>query len=162
MKKINIEEKLPIGWREWVSLPSLAIPGIKAKIDTGARTSSIHASRIEIEKKRGKRYARFTVYPLTSNRNISIDCFTEIIDEKKVTDSGGRSEMRYFIRTDLVIGERRWKIDVSLSNRDKMRFRLLLGREALAGKVVIDPKKQYLTSRAFSHAYDIKTGGEVQ
>ncbi len=154
MKKKNLIEKTPVGWREWVSLPSLAIPGIKAKIDTGARTSSIHASNIEVINKKGKRYARFTVYPLYNNRKIFIDCLTEIIDEKKVTDSGGKSEMRYFIRTDLVMGERRWEIDVTLTNREGMRFRMLLGREALAGKVIIDPKRQYLTGRVFSRSYD--------
>lgn len=154
MKKEKTFMKIPIGWREWVSLPGLAIPGIKAKIDTGARTSSIHASNIEVVKKRGKRYVRFTVYPLYNNRKISVNCLTEIIQEKKVTDSGGKSEMRFFIKTDLVIGEKKWEIDITLSNRERMRFKMLLGREALAGKVIIDPKRQYLTGRSFAHLYD--------
>jgi hypothetical protein len=161
MKKKIIDEKTCIGWREWVCLPDLAIPGIKAKIDTGARTSSIHASDIEVVKKKQKRYVRFTVFPLYNNRDISIECQSEIIDERKVTDSGGKSEIRYFIKTDLVIGERRWEIDVTLTNRENMRFRMLLGREALAGKVIIDPRKQYLAGRVFAHVYDsITTGSE--
>jgi hypothetical protein len=154
MKKVKTIEKMRIGWREWVCLPDLTIPGIKAKIDTGARTSSIHASNIEVVKKGKKRYAKFIVYPLYNNRTVFIDCLSEIIDEKRVTDSGGKSEMRYFIETDLVMGERRWKIDVSLTCRKKMRFRMLLGREALAGKVIIDPRKQYLSGKVFSQAYD--------
>ena len=114
-------EDTAIGWREWVALPDLGLPALKAKIDTGARTSALHAFLIEPYQQDGVDMLRFLIHPLQRNQDFEIECHTPVYDFREVTDSGGHREMRYVIQTDIVVGERRWPIEMTLTNRDTMR-----------------------------------------
>ncbi len=133
-----------IGWREWISLPELHVPHIKAKIDTGARTSALHAFAIETVKARGVWLARFKLHPFQGRTDIVKVCEAEIIDRRWVTDSGGHREQRYVIVTTAQVSSHQWPIEMTLTDRDIMRFRMLLGRTALDSKFLVDPKASYL------------------
>jgi hypothetical protein len=152
MRNRNQEGKPEIGWREWVSLPELGIPAIKAKIDTGARTSTMDAFLVETFQERGQRRLRFGVHPLQKRRDICIFCIADVMDQRTVTDSGGHHEERFVISTAIRIGERQWPIEITLSNREEMRFRMLLGRTALDG-LVIDPRASYRMGRSLAKEY---------
>ena len=136
--------KISIGWCEWCELPDFDIPYIKAKIDTGAKTSSLHAFDIERITKKGKPYVRFSIHPVQFNDVITFKRTAEIIDERSVMSSNGQKEKRYVIATSLQMGDLMWGIELTLSNRDPLRYRLLLGREALRKNVVIHPGKSCL------------------
>jgi hypothetical protein len=138
---------IKVGWREWVSLPQLGLPAIKAKVDTGARTSALHAFRIEEFSDNDVEYARFWIHPIQNNVEIEHMCEARIIDKRQVSDSGGHKEERYVIATDLYIDGVSWPIELTLSNRDKMKFRMLLGRTAMKDRVVVDPTSSYLCRR---------------
>lgn len=139
------EVDLPVlGWREWLALPELGVPKIKAKVDTGARSSALHASAIETFDD-GR--VRFLLRPLQNSTDTQW-CEAELIDRRWVTDSGGHRELRPFIRTPIVLGETCWDVEISLSARDTMRFRMLLGRTAIAGRFVVDPQASFVQRRA--------------
>lgn len=133
-----------IGWREWLGLPELGIPHIKAKIDTGARTSALHAFRVESYQEDGKQWVRFGMHPLQKNTDYEQWCSAEVIDEREVSDSGGHREIRYVIRTIATLANYQWDIDITLTNRDTMKFRMLLGRTAMAGHFSVNPEASYL------------------
>ena len=137
--------KKRIGWREWVRLPDLNVGRIKAKIDTGARTSVLHAFKIAPFTKDGASYVRFVVHPLQRLRKPEITCVALVIDHRNVTDSGGRVELRYVIRTSLKLGKSRWPIELTLTNRDQMGFRMLIGRQALRRRYVVDTGRSFVT-----------------
>jgi hypothetical protein len=138
--KISIvNDKLLIGRNEWCELPDLHIPAIKAKIDTGAKTSALHAFDIEPFQKNNKHFVHFKMYPLQGNDDVVIDCIAPLIDERHIMSSSGHIEHRCVILTTVVIAGQQWEIQVTLSNRDPLRYRLLLGREALNNRVLIDP-----------------------
>lgn len=139
-------ENLTIGWREWLALPELQIPAIKEKIDTGARTSALHAFFVEPFKKDGIQMVRFGVHPLQKRLDLEIVCEAPVKDYRSVSDSGGHREMRYVIETDICFGDRTLRAELTLTNRDNMRFRMLLGRTAMAEMSVL-PDKSYLTGR---------------
>jgi hypothetical protein len=143
MKKKLIEQKL-IGWREWVALPALGIPRIKTKIDTGARTSSLHAFSLNLFQENGKQKIRFEMHPFQKNQEIIVSCVADIIDKRPITDSGGHREERYVICTPLAIGGEIWPIEITLTERDNMLFRMLLGRRAIRRKFIINPAKSFL------------------
>lgn len=138
MKRIK-EPKMIIGWREWLALPDLGVPGIKAKVDTGAKTSTLHAFDVVPFEKDGMRFVSFNIHPLQGNDDIVIPCTAPLVDRRKVTNSGGQSQKRYVIGTTLHIAGRAWPIELTLTNRDTMKFRMLLGRNAMAGRLIVDP-----------------------
>src|SRR5210317_743538 len=142
MEAIGNMENLTIGWREWLALPELQIPAIKAKVDTGARTSALHAFFVEPFVKDGVQMVRFGVHPLQKRLDLEIACEAPVKDYRAVSDSGGHREMRYVIETDVVLGDLKKRIEMTLTNRDNMRFRMLLGRTAMAGMSVL-PDKSY-------------------
>lgn len=135
-----------IGWREWLALPELQVPAIKAKIDTGARTSALHAFFVEPFTKDGRQMVRFGVHPLQKRLDVEIFCEAPVKDFREVSDSGGHREMRYVIETTILIGDLPRQIEMTLTNRDNMKFRMLLGRTAMEGLRVI-PDQSYLTGR---------------
>lgn len=133
------KEKAVIGWREWVALPELGVDRIKAKIDTGARTSAIHAFGIKPFERDGVHYVRFSLHPVQHHRNPVVDCEARVVDERIVTSSNGKQEHRYVIETTVRLGEEVWPIEMTLTNRDEMGFRMLLGRAAVRRRFVVDP-----------------------
>ena len=140
-----MQEKQIIGWREWVHLPALNITKIKAKIDTGARTSALHAFEVSEYEKEGVRRVRFAVHPIQDDQQTVVECDEVVMDQRIVMDSGGHQEQRYIIKTLFQLGQRQWPIEMTLTNRDTMKFRMLLGRTAMRGKVMVDPSKSYLS-----------------
>ncbi|MDH3870314.1 MAG: ATP-dependent zinc protease [Desulfuromonadales bacterium] len=135
-----------IGWREWLALPELQVPAIKAKIDTGARTSALHAFFVEPFTREGRQMVRFGVHPLQKRLDVEIFCEAPVKDFREVSDSGGHREMRYVIETTILIGDLPRQVEMTLTNRDNMKFRMLLGRTAMEGLQVI-PDQSYLTGR---------------
>ena len=141
------EQTLKIaGWREWVALPELGIFRIKAKMDTGARTSCIHAFEVEPFERDGAKWVRFSVHPEQDNIEHIITCEAEVVDFRSVTDSGGHREMRYVIKTLIEFKNMRWPAEFTLTNRDTMKFRMLVGRTTMNGRLVIDPSLSYQLS----------------
>lgn len=137
-------QKPMLGWREWVALPELKLAKIKAKIDTGARSSALHAFAIEPYRKGGQRWVMFAIHPLQRNSEVSIECHAAVRDRRIVMDSGGHKQRRYVIETPLVLGRASINAEMTLTDRDSMRFRMLLGRTAMNGRFIIDPCASYL------------------
>ena len=136
---MDSDEKLVLGSEEWCALPSLGIPAIKARVDSGAKTSSIHAFNISSFKRGGDLWVSFEVHPLQQDRRVVIRCEAPVVDRRGVKSSSGVSEKRYVIKAPFSIGEHTWEIEITLANRDSMGFRMLLGREAMADRVLVDP-----------------------
>ena len=136
-----------IGWREWVALPELGVAAVKVKIDTGARSSALHAFDIEPFQQHGKEWVRFTVQPLQRNAKQRVQAEAEVLDVRSVRNSGGQSEHRWVIQTPVVMGEHRWPIELTLTNRDQMGFRMLLGRQAVRRRFMIDCGHSFLWGR---------------
>jgi len=137
-------QELTFGWEEWVALPELGLPAIKAKIDTGARTSALHAHDIEVFGPASKPKVRFNVHPVAGNEDITITCSAPIIDRREVTSSNGEAELRYVISTKMDVGGETWPIDVTLTNRAGMTSRMLLGRQALTDHNTTAPTEKRL------------------
>lgn len=140
-----------IGWREWLSLPELGIPSIRAKIDTGARTSALHAFKIEPFEKNGEAWVRFYLHPYKKRRDYVVMCESAIVEQRNVTDSGGHKEQRYVIATQLNMGEHLLSVELSLTNRASMRYLMLLGRTALRdAHLIVDSAHSYLLGKPMS------------
>lgn len=128
-------------------LPDLGIPKVKAKIDTGARSSSLHAFDVRTFKKKGKTYVRFKVHPLQRNSKRTVECEALVLEYRKITSSNGHAQQRPVILTTIdVLGEA-LEIELTLANRDAMGFRMLLGREAVRGRFLVDAGKSFYAGR---------------
>jgi hypothetical protein len=136
-----------LGWREWAALPELGLDRIKVKVDTGARTSTLHTYRVEAFDHGGMPWVRFWVHPLQRSVAMMMICSAPMADRRVVRDSGGHEELRYVIRTPVQLGGAAWPIEVTLTDRDSMGFRMLLGRTALVGRYLVDPGASYLAAR---------------
>ncbi|POP53426.1 ATP-dependent zinc protease family protein [Zhongshania marina] len=136
-----------LGWREWISLPDLGISGIKAKIDTGARSSSLHAIDIQTITVDGEQWVEFKVQPLQHQTDAPLHCRAPIKDYRQVTDSGGHRSMRYVIETTINIGSEQFTAEVTLADRSQMMFRMLLGRTAMKNRYTVDPGRSYCASQ---------------
>lgn len=136
-----------IGWREWVSLPGLGITTIKAKVDTGARTSALHAFALKPFRENGKEKIAFDIHPIQHNNHDKITCIAEVIDKRLVSDSGGHIEERFVIQTTIILAGQSWPIEITLTERENMLFRMLLGRSALRRRFIINPTRSFLSTK---------------
>lgn len=143
----EIDQILRLGWREWAALPDLGLPAIKVKVDTGARTSALHAFYTEKYQLDSVDMVKFLIHPIQTNHDFHVECHAPLIDYREVSDSGGHRNMRYVIETSIVIGNSNWPIEITLTNRDNMRFRMLLGRRAMEARAVIEPGASYLNGK---------------
>ncbi len=148
MRKAKKEAKQlsVIGWREMLTLPDLNVERVKAKIDTGARTSALHAFNCQEFQQDGKTMIRFEIHPLQRNNKHSILAESELLEYRRVTNSGGHPQIRPVILTTIQLGKHQWQAELTLTNRDVMGFRMLLGRQAVRGLFSIDPGKSFLQS----------------
>ncbi|MCI5072719.1 RimK/LysX family protein [bacterium] len=141
-KNLNI-----IGWREWIALPELEIEKIKAKVDSGARTSSLHAHKLKLIKKSDGDYAQFFVHPHQDSSKDKVFCEAKIIEYRNIKSSNGLTEKRPIVQTIIKIMDQSWLINLSLTNRDEMGFRMLLGRTSISKRFLIDVSKSFITSK---------------
>jgi hypothetical protein len=162
IKKKSPQPNAIIGWKEWIGLPDLGIPAVKAKIDTGARTSALHIFNPEEFVADGRRMVRFGIHPLQRRKDIQRSCEAPVLETRRVKDSGGHIEKRYVIRTTAVMGAVSWPIDITLTNRDLMLFRMLLGRKAMENRFLINPGRFYLTGRSLAKSYKTETIKKVK
>lgn len=136
-------DKKIIGWREWIKLPNLGVNQIKAKIDTGARTSALHAFDIETFQKDGEEYVRFNIHPVQRDSDTTIQAESKLVGYRSIRSSNGQRERRPVIRTSIELLDESWEIDITLTNRDQMGFRMLLGRQSFRRKMLVDVSKSY-------------------
>lgn len=138
-------DQLPfLGWREWLALPELNISAIKVKVDTGARTSALHAFFVDPYKKGKQQWIRFGIHPHPNDSEDAIECDVAVKDRRMVSDSGGHKQRRYFIETSMIIGHTQFMAEMTLTNRDTMKFRMLLGRTAMDRRFLVNPTESYL------------------
>ena len=158
MKRINrpIEtvNSFVVGWEEWLALPDLELPAIRAKIDTGAKTSALHAFAIEPYGPASAPMVRFGIHPIPGREDIARVCSAAVIDRREVTSSNGEKESRFVIRTRLLLGDRDWgEIETTLTNREGMAYRMLLGRQAIRGGLLVDPAASFLQPKLSARLY---------
>jgi ribosomal protein S6--L-glutamate ligase len=144
------QNKVILGSEEWCSFPELGIPTIKARVDSGAKTSALHAINIAPFIKNDANWVKFDINPIQNNLKTVIHCEAPLVDKRFVKSSSGFREQRYVIQTNLKIGDSKWPIEMTLTNRDSMGFRMLLGREAMSGRVLVDPEQKYLLGQPSS------------
>lgn len=142
-----MNSKINIGWREWVGLPGLGISQIKAKIDSGARTSSLHAFYVDRFIEDGIDKVRFGIHPIQHDSSQECHCVAEVLEEREVSDSGGHRETRIVIVTPVIIGHQTWPIEMTLTNRDTMLFRVLIGRTVIKSHFLIDSGASFLCGK---------------
>lgn len=132
-----------LGWEEWTALPDLGLPALKAKVDTGARTSALHAFDIEPFGKADAPKVRFNIHPIPAREDIVISCSADVVDRREVTSSNGETELRYVISSEIQMGDRRWPIEITLTNRTNMAYRMLLGRQAISEDMIVQPTESF-------------------
>ena len=137
-----------VGWREWIAFPEIGLPAVRAKVDTGAKTTALHAHDIQIETRDGEPWARFMVHPFFRHERLAVVCEAPVVDDREVTSSSGHTETRIVIGVMFRLGIRsdapEWPIEATLTDRRGMRFPMLLGREAMAGRVLVDSGASFL------------------
>ena len=143
-EQVETTQMKALGWREWVQLPDLVDVPIKAKVDTGAKTSSLHAFFIEPYTRDGKPWVKFLLHPNQNDNDIEVECHAAVSDRREVSDSGGHKEKRYVIESSIVIGKDVLIAELTLTDRDLMSFRMLLGRNLLRGSFLVDSGSSFL------------------
>lgn len=133
-----------LGWREWLALPDLGVKRIKAKVDTGARSSAIHAFDVEPFEADGKEFVKFVLHPRQRNTHYTIEAQAEVLEYRHIRSSSGDVSMRPVIVTEVELCGKTWPVELTLVNRDDMGFRMLLGRQAVRHRFVVDPGASYL------------------
>ncbi len=151
---LSCEDLIVVGWREWLAIPSLDIPAIKAKVDTGARTSALHTYFIEPFEGPAGEMVRFGLHPLQKSETPELIREAPVLDKRGVTDSGGHREERYFIAVTMAIGLITFETEISLTNRERMRFRMLLGRTAMEDRILVHPGASYCHGKRLAKAYN--------
>lgn len=146
MPRTKTRERPLIGWREWVALPDLSDRPLKAKVDTGARTSSLHAFGLRLEERADGTWAVFEIHPIQRSKQHSQAVTAPVVAFRRVRSSSGHSEQRPVIRTPAGIGSRKFDIEITLTSRDEMDFRMLLGRSAVRGRFWVDPGRSFILS----------------
>lgn len=141
------KEKAIVGWREWVGLPELGIASIKVKVDTGARSSSLHAVELKFFKRGGGQWVRFTVHPIQRTRKVSVSAEAAVLEFRPVKSSSGVARIRPVIVTPIELMGMTWPVELTLAGRDEMGFRMLLGREAFRGRFLVDAGRSYYGGR---------------
>ncbi|MCF7825199.1 MAG: RimK/LysX family protein [Candidatus Marinimicrobia bacterium] len=147
MKKKSLKTKPIIGWREWVGLPDFGIKSIKVKVDTGARSSSLHVYDLHEYKKDGETWARFKVHPVQRKTVITVDVDTRVLEYRRVRSSSGKASIRPVVITSIELLGESWPVELTLASRDKMGFRMLLGREAFRGRFLVDAGQSYYNGK---------------
>lgn len=143
-----------LGWKEWVALPEIGIKAVKAKVDTGAKTSALHAFKLEPFDKSGQDWVRFWFHPAQKRTDIEVVCEAPIFDQRVVSDSGGHKEDRYVIKTLASLGSMQWPIEITLTSREDMQFRMLLGRNAIVdGDFVVHPGTAFMNGKHLGRVY---------
>ena len=143
-RKIKIQADIPvIGWREWVDLTELGCGEIKVKVDTGARSSALHAFNVKEFEKDGQTWVKFDVHPDQDSSKRTISTQAKVLEYRKVKNSGGKATMRPVIETTVSLMSEAWPVELTLANRDEMGFRMLLGRQAVRGRFLVDPGNSY-------------------
>ena len=137
-------QKPVIGWKEWVRFPELGVEGIRSKVDTGARTSALHATGLKESLVDGVPHVRFTVHCELEGSTRDVDIELPLVDKRPVKDSGGREEIRPVVSARVELGLEKWPIELTLTRRDDMEFNMLLGRRAVSGRFVIDPEEAFV------------------
>ncbi len=149
---VDPTKQIFLGWEEWIALPGLGIPAMTTKIDTGARTSALHAFAIEPFGSSQKPYVRFGIHPIPDRPDVETFCSAPLVDRREVTSSNGEKELRYVIRTSARIGDLEWPIDITLTNRETMTYRMLLGRSAIDERMIVDPNNSFCQEKL---SYDL-------
>ena len=147
-----------LGWEEWVSLPDLGLPALKAKVDTGARTSALHAFDIEPFGPANAPRVRFAIHPIPGREDLVIPCSAKIVDRREVISSNGDMEYRFVIRSDIAIGDRRWPVEMTLTDRGQMAYRMLIGRQALTPDMIVSPLDSFLLAEAAIARWQARAG----
>ncbi len=152
-------EPIVVGWREWVAFPDLGLPAVRAKVDTGAATSALHAHGIERFERGGAPFVRFVVHPFfRRHRRVTVHCEAPVVDERTVTSSSGHADTRIVVEVRLRLGVRvgtpEWPVELTLADRRTMSFPMLLGREAMVGRVLVDPAASFRLGTV-EHAADL-------
>lgn len=162
----TLNTKVIIGNQEWCAFPELNIPAVKARVDSGAKTSSLHAFNIKTFNKNGQDWVGFDIHPIQKDKKTNIYCEAPLIDKRFVKSSNGKSKRRFVIMANLRLGDMNWPIELTLANRDSMGYRMLLGREAMNGRLMIDPDESFLlgqhTRQSIARLYGIKKRKKIK
>ncbi len=146
-RRFELVDPIMVGWREHAALPDLGIARIDCKVDTGARTSSLHAFEIETFERDDREFVRFSVHPDRRHMETTVECEAPVLGERDVTNSGGATETRIVVRTDMVLGPHRFAIELNLTDRSTMGYRMLLGRTAMRHRIWVDPSTSFRQGR---------------